>query len=50
MKIFIKFDFNKVCRTVLEEILAKHQISHEIHSFGEIDLFENISNDQLEDI
>lgn len=41
MKIFIKFDFNAVCRKVLEEKLVKHNINHNILGFGEVELLEN---------
>lgn len=42
MKIFIKFDFNAVCRKVLEEKLIKHNIKHRILGFGEVDILEKI--------
>ena len=41
MKIFIKFDFNTVCRKVLEDKLIKHGIKHAILGFGEVELLEN---------
>ena len=40
MKIFIKFDFNTVCRKVLEDKLNEHNIKHKILGFGEIDILE----------
>lgn len=40
MKLFIKFDFNTVCRKVLEEKLIKHNINHKIVGFGEVDILE----------
>ena len=42
MKIFIKFDFNSVCRKVLEEKLIKHNIKYRILGFGEVDVLEKI--------
>ena len=42
MKIFIKFDFNAVCRKVLEEKLIKHNIKFRILGFGEVDVLEKI--------
>ncbi|WP_293894278.1 AraC family transcriptional regulator [Flavobacterium sp.] len=42
MKIFIKFDFNVVCRKVLEEKLIKHNIKYRILGFGEVDVLEKI--------
>jgi AraC-like DNA-binding protein len=44
MKIFIKFDFNAICRKVLEEKLTKHDIKHRILGFGEIELLEKVSD------
>ncbi|NNT72984.1 helix-turn-helix transcriptional regulator [Flavobacterium sp. IMCC34852] len=40
MKIFIKFDFNTVCRKVLEEKLIKHNIKHRILGFGEVEILD----------
>jgi len=40
MKIFIKFDFNTVCRKVLEDKLLEHNIKHKILGFGEVDILE----------
>ncbi|WP_333600569.1 helix-turn-helix domain-containing protein [Flavobacterium sp.] len=42
MKIFIKFDFNAVCRKVLEDKLIKHHIKHRILGFGEVEILEKI--------
>ena len=42
MKIFIKFDFNLVCRKVLEEKLIKYNIKYRILGFGEVDVLEKI--------
>lgn len=42
MKIFIKFDFNAVCRKVLEEKLIKHNIKYRILGFGEVDVLEKV--------
>lgn len=40
MKIYVKFDFNTVCRKVLEEKLNKHNIKHKVLGFGEVDILE----------
>ncbi|WP_445454734.1 helix-turn-helix domain-containing protein [Flavobacterium sp. 25HG05S-40] len=40
MKIYIKFDFNMVCRKVLENKLIEHNIKHKVLGFGEIDVLE----------
>ena len=37
MKIFIKFDFNAVCRKVLEDKLLKYNIKHRVLGFGEVE-------------
>ncbi|WP_264521404.1 helix-turn-helix domain-containing protein [Flavobacterium sp. N1994] len=42
MKLFIKFDFNAVCRKVLEEKLIKYQIKHKIIGFGEVEILEKV--------
>ena len=47
MKIFIKFDFNTVCRKVLEEKLIKHNINYRILAFGEVDILEKLNNSIL---
>ncbi|MEO5776499.1 MAG: AraC family transcriptional regulator [Flavobacterium sp.] len=44
MKIFIKFDFNLVCRKVLEEKLIKYNIKYRILGFGEVDVLEKIDS------
>ena len=47
MKIFIKFDFNTVCRKVLEEKLIKHNINYRILAFGEVDILEKLNSSIL---
>lgn len=42
MKLFIKFDFNAVCRKVLEEKLIRYNIKHKVVGFGEVDILEKI--------
>ncbi|WP_339889231.1 AraC family transcriptional regulator [uncultured Flavobacterium sp.] len=49
MKVFIKFDFNSICKKVLEEKLEEHQIKHKILGFGEVEFLGKISNDKLEE-
>ncbi len=48
MKIFINFDFNAVCRKVLEKKLNKFGIKHRISGFGEIDILENVNDAVME--
>lgn len=38
MKVFVKFDINKVCTTVLENVLIDINIEHKMVGFGEVDL------------
>ena len=45
MKVFVKFDFNAVCRRVLEEKLHKHNIKFRVLGFGEIDILEKVDNE-----
>lgn len=47
MKVFIKFDFNSICKKVLEEKLEEHQIKHKVLGFGEIEFLEKVSNEKL---
>ncbi len=42
MKIFIKFDFNAVCRKVLEDKLMKYNVKYRILGFGEVDVLQKI--------
>ena len=48
MKVFIKFDFNTICKKVLEEKLEEHQIKHKVLGFGEIEFMEKLSTERLE--
>ena len=47
MKIFIKFDFNAICRKVLEEKLIKYNIKYRVLAFGEVDILEKPDSDVL---
>lgn len=47
MKIFIKFDFNAVCRKVLEDKLIKYNIKHRILGFGEVEILEKTDNQKF---
>ncbi|MGL2966212.1 helix-turn-helix domain-containing protein [Flavobacterium sp. XGLA_31] len=50
MKMFIKFDFNAVCRKVLEEKLEKHGIKHRILGFGEVEILEKADDHKFSDL
>ncbi|MBF6640700.1 helix-turn-helix transcriptional regulator [Flavobacterium sp. J49] len=49
MKIFIKFDFNAVCRKVLEEKLIKHEIKHRILGFGEVEILDKTNSETFQE-
>lgn len=46
MKIFVKFNFNKVCSAVLTEQLNKLGLKYNIANFGEVDFLEPLSTEQ----
>ncbi|PKB15650.1 AraC family transcriptional regulator [Flavobacterium sp. 5] len=48
MRIFIKFDFNTVCKKILEEKLDECQIKHRILGFGEVEFLEKVSIEKLD--
>lgn len=43
MKLFIKFDFNAICKKVLELKLEEHNIKYKTLAFGEVELLEKIT-------
>lgn len=45
MKMNVKFDFNTICKKVLEEQLNSLNINYRILNFGEIELLEKLSKD-----
>lgn len=47
MKLFLKFDFNTVCKKVLEDKLKELNLKHKIIAFGEVEFFENPSQESL---
>ncbi|MGQ7946859.1 helix-turn-helix domain-containing protein [Flavobacterium sp. WC2509] len=48
MKIFIRFDFNKICNKILEEKLEEFQIKHRVLGFGEVEFLEKIPAEKLD--
>ena len=48
MKLFIKFDFNTICKKVLETKLNELHIKYRILAFGEVELLEKIPADVYE--
>ena len=47
MKVFIKFDFNRICNKVLEEKLEDSKLKYRILGFGEVEFLETVSDEQL---
>ena len=47
MKLYIKFDINTACKKILIEQLEKEQLAYSSLSFGEVELSETLSSDQL---
>ena len=47
MKLFLKFDINNLCSTILQEQLDKFELKYEILGFGEINIKSNITDQNL---
>lgn len=47
MKLSLKFDYNKICTSVLEEKLKAHQFEYSLNGYGEVVLLEKVSNNAL---
>jgi AraC-like DNA-binding protein len=47
MRVFIKFDFNTVCKKILEEKLDACQIKYRILGFGEVQFLGKVSAEKL---
>lgn len=45
MKMNVKFDFNTICKKVLEEQLDSLNINYKMQNFGEIELLDKLSKD-----
>ncbi|MBP0905515.1 helix-turn-helix domain-containing protein [Mariniflexile gromovii] len=48
MKLFIKFDFNTICKKVLETKLEELDIKYRILAFGEVELLEKVPSEKYE--
>lgn len=48
MKLFLKFDFNTVCKKVLEAKLDELNIKHKILGFGEVEFLEKLTSDEYD--
>lgn len=50
MRIFTKFDFNAVCRRVLEDQLNNLGIRYRVIAFGEIEFLEIVSKEKMKEL
>ncbi|MHA6696204.1 helix-turn-helix domain-containing protein [Chryseobacterium sp. A301] len=50
MKMNVKFDFNTICKMVLEEKLSSLDIRYKMLNFGEIELLDKISPQKQEEL
>lgn len=50
MKIFTKFDYNTVCKKVLDEKLQKLGVKYRIVAFGEVEFLEKIPTDKMKEL
>lgn len=46
MKMYVKFDFNTLCRKVLEEKLKDQGVKYRLLNFGEVELYESLTDEQ----
>lgn len=49
MKVFIKFDFNRICNKILQEKLDESNLKYRLLGFGEVEFLNVVSEDQLKD-
>lgn len=48
MKLFLKFDFTKICNTILQEKLNACNFKFQQTAFGEVELLEKVTREQLD--
>ncbi|MCJ8153721.1 helix-turn-helix transcriptional regulator [Chryseobacterium sp. SSA4.19] len=46
MKMYVKFDFNSLCKKVLDEKLKEQGFKYRLLNFGEVEFYESITSDQ----
>lgn len=46
MTLYLKFDFQAVCKKVLEDTLNTHNIKYKTMAFGEVELLEQLSSEK----
>lgn len=47
---FVKFDFNTICKKVLEQQLDHLGLKYRVLTFGEVEFFDKLSKEQIEDL
>jgi AraC-like DNA-binding protein len=47
MKLFLKFDFNKIAKIHLEQLLDENNVKYKNITFGEIELLESFSDEKM---
>ena len=50
MKIYVKYDIHAACKKILQEQLNKLGLTYTIIGFGEVDIKETMSNEQLKEL
>ncbi len=50
MKLFLKFDLNTAYKKILQEQLDKHTSDYALVSFGEVDINDSVSSEQLKEL
>jgi len=46
MKMYVKFDFNALCRKVLDEKLQEYGVKYRMLDFGEVEFYEDFTQEQ----
>ena len=46
MKMYVKFDFNALCRKVLDEKLKEYGVKYRMLDFGEVEFYEDFTKEQ----
>lgn len=50
MKLYLKFDFNKIAKIALEKQLEQYKIKYKTISFGEIEVLERVSDENFSEL
>lgn len=46
MKMYVKFDFNTLCKKILDEKLREHGLKYRLLNFGEVEFYESLTKEQ----